>query len=386
MSGIGGAMVSRKTKMVPLLFLIGCSTLPVVKEVPRAKEAAATALVIKNVAGDSEEGFSGDGEHATEARLRSPRGITVDARGNLYIADSGNNVVRKVDALTGIITTIAGTGERGFCGDEGPAIGACLSFPRSLAFDGDGNLYIADTGNARIRRVDAVTGIITTVAGTGIKGFGGDGGPALKAVLSVPSSVAVDPGGNIYIADSQNSRIRKVERGKGTMTTVNGHPVFGNNGSETRLQGSRVLGNPVGIAIDKKGHMYIADSALNQVKKVEIATERTTVVAGNGANDFGGDGGPAPQASLASPSAVALDQEGNLYIADSGNNRIRRVDAVTGIITTVAGPSVSDSFGGRGPAIAVALEFPAGIAIDHRGQIFVVEPTNNRVRKIAGVH
>ena len=282
---------------------------------------------ITTVAGSGEPGFGGDGGPATEASLVIPYGVATDGAGNLYIADTYNNRIRKVDSA-GTITTIVGSRERGFGGDGGPADRARLYHPHGVATDGAGNLYIADPGNERIRKVDSA-GVITTIAGDGTKGFSGDGGPAVEAQLNFPSGVAVDGAGNLYIADTGNRRIRKVDA-TGTITTVagSGEPGFsGDGGPAVEAQ----LAFPTGVALDGAGNLYIVDSVNHRIRKVDSAGTITTV-AGTGESGFSGDGGPASEAQLSRPFGVAVDGAGNLYIADTGNRRIRKVDS-TGTIT-----------------------------------------------------
>jgi len=294
------------------------------------------AETISTVAGDATQscGYSGDGGPANAAQLNNPAGVAVDGAGNLYIADTDNNLIRKVSA-NGIISTVAGNGvpdpgllgygNSGYSGDGGPATAATMNWPTGVAVDGAGNLYIADSGNNVIRKVSHDTGKISTVAGNGVSGFSGDGGRATSASLWSPDSVAVSSAGTLYIADTGNNRVRKVSAG-GRISTVagNGDSVFlgrGGNGGPAR---SAVLSNPVGVALDSAGNFYISDSANGRILKVNPAGTISTV-AGNGNSGYSGNGGPAGRAQLNGPEDVTLDSAGNLYIADSANNVVREV-------------------------------------------------------------
>ena len=329
---------------------------------------------ITTIAGTGERRFGGDGGPAIQAQLDEPTGVVVDGAGNLYIADLANHRIRKVDS-TGTITTIAGTGERGFGGDGGPATQARLNYPYGVAVDGAGNLYIADLANHRIRKVDS-TGTITTFAGTGERGFGGDGGPAIQAQLDAPSGVAVDEAGNLYIADWSNARIRKVD-GTGAITTIAGtgeRGFGGDGGPATQAQ----LDDPTGVAVDGAGNLYIADQYNHRIRRVD-STGTITTIAGTGELGFGGDGGPAIQAQLDYPTGVAVDGAGNLYIADQYNHRIRRVDS-TGTITTIAGTGELGFGGDGGPAIQAQLDYPTGVAVDGAGNLYIADASNHRIR------
>ena len=365
--------------------------------------------IITTVAGTERGGFSGDGGPATSAQLNFPVAIALEASGNLFIADRDNHRIRKVTVGTGLITTVAGTGTQGFSGDQGSSTNAQLNRPEGIAVDADGNLYIADTGNHRIRRVAAGTGRITTEAGTGTAGVAGDGGSGTAAQLSFPSGLAIDAGGNLYIAERLNDRIRKVRAGTGTMTTVAGPGVFdfsmedggpvGDGGPATAAR----LALPSGVAVDASGNLFIADRDNFRIRKVGARTGLITTAAGKGAvrfvngfgiGGFGGDGGPATSALLSQPSGVGLDSSGNLFIADTANNRIRKVEAGTGIITTVAGMGATNILvntnapglgldGDGGPATSAAINHPVAVAFDGNGNLFIAAPASLRIRRVA---
>ena len=326
---------------------------------------------ITTVAGTGE---FGDGGPATQAQLIYPDDVAVDGLGNVYIADRNNHRIRKVDS-TGTITTIAGTGERGFGGDGGPATQAQLANPGGVAVDGLGNVYISDSLNQRIRKVDP-SGIISTIAGTGERGFGGDGGPAAAARLYNPHGVTIDSGGSLYISDWGNHRIRRVDP-SGTISTIAGtgeRGFGGDGGPATAAQ----LSYPNGVALDSGGNVYIADISNHRIRKVDLSGIISTF-AGTGERGFGGDGGPAVEAQLYSPYGVATDVAGSLYIADFGNHRIRRVDP-SGTITTIAGTGERGFGGDGGPATQAQLANPRGIAVGGGGNVYIAGWFNRRIR------
>jgi hypothetical protein len=310
--------------------------------------------------------------------------VAVDAAGNLFIADASNHRVRRVDAASGIITTVAGGVSLVFpdIGDGGPATSARLRLLSGVAVDAVGNLFIADRNHQRIRRVDASTGIITTVAGTGFRGFSGDGFPATSASLGDPSGVAVDAFGNLFIADERNHRIRRVDAASGIITTVAGNGIRGFSG-DGGLATSASLRNPFDVALDAAGNLFIADASNHRIRRVDAASGIITTVAGGGFSVFPdiGDGGPATSASLAFPTGVAVDAAGNLFIADNSNQRIRRV-APSGVITTVAGDGSFGFSGDGGPATQASLAGPRGVAVDSAGSLFIADERNHRIRRV----
>ncbi len=336
----------------------------------------ASSGVISTVAGTGVRGYGGDGGLGTAARLNSPEELVTDSEGNLYIGDYWNHRVRKVNR-DGVITTFAGTGERGFGGDGGLAVSAQLDGPGGITMDASGNLYVADKNNHRIRKIDRA-GVITTVAGNGVQGFDGDGGPAVSAPLSSPGSVAMDPGGSLYVADWGNRRVRKVSP-DGTITTMAGSGASGFSG-EGGPATAAALDGPSGLAVDAAGNLYIADYSNQRIRKVDGVGAITTI-AGNGTVGFAGDGEAALLASLAYPCQVAVDAAGNLYLTDRDNHRIRKV-APGGIITTVAGNGSPGSTGDAGLGTSAQLDSPMGVTVDAQGSLFIGEGGGNRIRKV----
>ncbi|HEV8628193.1 MAG TPA: NHL repeat-containing protein [Acidimicrobiia bacterium] len=348
------------------------------------------AAVITTVAGNGQPGYSGDGGPAATARLNEPRMMTVDGNGAMYIADTFNHVIRKVDP-SGVISTFAGfypgptpaTEENcpsGFGGDGGPARLASLRCPHSVIVGPDGAVIIADSGNQRIRRVD-INGVITTVAGTGESGFSGDGGPATAARLKDPKGLALAHDGSVLIADSLNNRIRRVD-GYGVITTIAGTGAetdSGDGGPATAAS----LTRPRTLAVTADGSILVAEPWANRIRRIDPQGIISTV-AGSGAAGFAGDGGAAAQAMLHTPRGVGADEAGNVYIADSLNNRIRRVDT-NGVITTIAGDGRRAFAGDGGPAASAPLAGPRAVTVTASGDLYVADTYNFRIRRIAGV-
>lgn len=332
---------------------------------------------ITTVAGDGGFTFTGDGVPATTTSVSNPRGIAVDGEGNLYIADIADDRIRRVDAL-GIITTVAGTGTGGFAGDGGPATAAQLSFPNAVAFAPGGGYYIADRLNHRIRFVDAA-GTISTVAGDGNATFAGDGGPATSASLRHPIGVATDPAGNLFIAEYFSHRVRRVTPA-GTISTVAGDGTngFGGDGGAATAAS---LSYPGAVIVDASGNLVIADEGNSRIRRIDAQTGSITTIAGDGVERYAGDGGPATAASLYYPHGLALDAAGNLYVAEIFNHVVRKITP-GGTISTIAGDGGQQFSGDDGPATAASFSEPYGVAVDVAGTIFIADSGNSRIRRV----
>ena len=357
--------------------------------VPPTASATATPTgtyrpgVITTVAGSGIAGFGGDGGPATSATLNGPAGLIFDRNGDLLITDYNNHRVRRVAAGTGLITTLAGTGSAGFSGDGGPATSASLYHPTGLAVDGSGNVVVAELANHRVRLVAVGTRFIATLAGTDENGYSGDGGPATSARLNHPRDLAFDSNGNLLIADTHNHRIRRVAAGTGLITTLAGTGVgsfVGDGGSST----SAGLFYPHGLAVDDIDNVFIADTASHRIRKVAADTGVITTLAGTGVGVFGGDDGPATSAGLYAPYGLVVGANGDVLISDRLNHRIRRVAAGTSTITTLAGTGAGGFSGDGGPATNSALFSIVGLAIDHsRNSVLIADYDNHRVRMFA---
>jgi acetyl esterase/lipase/sugar lactone lactonase YvrE len=328
----------------------------------------------------SSMGAPGDGGPAVDAALVAPEGVVVDYRGNVFVAERGAHRVRRVDGATGIITTVAGTGETGYGGDEGPAVDALLNTPSDLAVDAAGNLYIADAGNHRIRRVDTATGRITTVAGTGEAGFSGDGELATRASLRSPFGVAVGSDEDLYIADTDNQRVRRIDAVTGRISTVAGNGVwdFGGDGGSA-LEAS--LARPHRIAVGPGGDVYIADSFNHRIRVVSSSDGTIRTIAGIGTMGSRGDGGPALEAAMTYFGGMVLKGD-RLVFTDLAFHRLRSIDLENGIITTVAGTGQWGFSGDGGPALKARLHLPGAIALAPDGDLVFTDMWNGRVRRI----
>ena len=337
---------------------------------------------ITTFAGTGATGSTGDGGAATSATLSGPAGIVIAGNGDVYFTDTNNNVIRKVSAATGIITTIAGNGSSGFSGDGGPATGAGLKSVEDIFLTPNGDLYIADTGHNRVRKVTAATGIITTIAGSGSPGSSGDGGLATAAKLTTPDGVVVAANGDFYIDDRGNNRVRKVTALTGIITAYAGTGTAGYSGDGAAAILAK-LNLPQGISLAGNGDLYIADTGNNVIRKVSALTGVITTYAGTGTAGSTGDGGAATSARLNGPKALTLNAAGDLYITDTANNKVRLVTAA-GIITTIAGTGTAGSAGDGGSPTSAQLNGPAGIAVSSTGVYYISDTNNNKIRKVSG--
>lgn len=336
--------------------------------------------VITTFAGNgTSSGLPGDGGPATAASINGANGGIFDKDGNYYVCDVLGQRVRKITP-SGIISTVAGNGISGFSGDGGPATAAQLSSPTKVLLDTFGNLYIDDNNNFRIRKVDGATTIITTIAGTGVSGYNGDSIPAISAQLGGVEDICFDRVGNLYLSDQVNNRVRKID-GSGTISTIAGHGGFSATGSGDGGPATAATFNWLaGIAIDDTGNVYVADFNGAKIRKVNLSGIITTI-AGNGVYTYAGDNIPATAAQF-NPLRITFNQSKNLVIADKYNKRILEIDE-SGIIHSIAGNGFSGYSGDGGPATAASLDFPAGVVYDTCDNLYIAESTNRRVRKVS---
>ena len=373
--------LTRRNRRVPFVLFV-------LLALAEASFAQSRGTLITIAGGGDREG---ENISATELALSVPLGAATDADGHVYIADTGTNRIRRVDAVTGQVTTLAGIGEAGFTGDGGPAGEARLNRPQGIAIDDAGNVYIGDTGNRRIRRVDAATGVITTIAGSGEFGFDGDGGPGASAVFGEIVALTMGPRGGLYIADGLdgqargNNRVRRIDLASGVITTLAGDGDFSFGGDDGPAVEAGLTVEDV--AVDASGNVFIADFNNYRIRRVDGETGIISTVAGRGpvfggGGAFSGDGGPAAEARLDLPGGVAVGPDGALYISDTGNNRVRAVDPGTGNIFTLAGTGNFGSAGDGGPAPLADLREPSRVVLDPDGNLIVVDTGNSRIRRL----
>jgi hypothetical protein len=337
------------------------------------------AQIIKTIAGNGVSGFSGDGGQATAAQISGPNGV-IDASGNLYIADYGNNRVRKINS-SGVMSTLAGNGIGSYSGDGGQATAAEVSGPTGVAVDATGNVYIADENNSRIREVNT-SGIISTIAGNGTASYSGDGGQGTAAEINRAFGVAIDAAGNVFIADWYNYRIRKVNT-SGIISTIAGNGIAGFSG-DGGVATAAELSSAAGLSVDASENIYVSDFSNNRVRLINSSGIISTY-AGNGVTGFSGDGGPATAAAINGPTGAAIDNWGNLYIADRNNNRVRSVNS-SGVITTLVGNGINGFSGDGGPSTAAEMSNTNGVAVDASGNVYVSDTYNNyRIREVTNI-
>jgi sugar lactone lactonase YvrE len=330
--------------------------------------------IITTAVGTGEKGFAGDGGPAEKALLNGPFDACFDRAGNLYFSDTFNNRIRRVDAASGTITTVAGNEEKGYAGDGGPAIGAALNEPYGVVVDRAGNLYIADRLNRRVRRIDGASGVIATLAGTGAAVYSGDGGPAAQAGLAEPNGLAFSPDEKLlYITDVADNRVRVVDLAAGTGAAE--HSGDGGPAAKAGTFGARA----VKVAAD--GTVYILERQGSSLRAVDPKTGIIATIAGTTARGYAGDGGPALAAVFDAPKEMAVDRDGSLLIVDTENHAIRRIDRRTGIVTNLAGGRQGPG-GDGGPAELAGLDRPHGAVVGPDGAIYIGDTNNHRVRKV----
>ena len=339
---------------------------------------------IKTIAGLGAQSFgnTGDGGLATLATLGWITALSVDQLNNVYITDGASNTVRLISAATGFISTVAGNGTNGDSGDGGMAKSAQLNIPLSITVDVDGNVIFIDAGNNVVRVVSFADGKISSIIGTRGQGYAGNNGPATAALLFNPYSIAADHSGNLYLAELGNHVIRMISKSSGKITSLAGqgpsHPGYsGDNGLAT----SATLNSPHGVAVDAEGTIYISDSGNNVIRKIKNGI--ITTIAGTGVKGYSGDGANALVATFYSLSGIAVDAAGNVYVADTGNNVIRKIDTASGVISTVAGNGVVGYTGDGGAATSAKLSGPLGVAVDSNGNIFIADTGNSAIRVVS---
>lgn len=351
-----------------------------------ASSVGAGTKLIETFAGTGHAGYGGDGYPANIARLNQPFHCELDGKGNLYIAEAFNHCIRKVNLKTGIITTVAGCGKKGYTGDGGLATQATMNEPYAVVVDPQDNLYIVDRLNAVIRKVDGKTGTISTIAGTGKKGYSGDGGPGTQAMMKEPNDCFLDGKGGLLIADVGDWRIRRLDLQSGTMTTFAGvgrpgkgkidRATIGDGGPAAKaiIVGARA------VCMDAKGNTYICEREGNSIRKVDSQGIITTI---GGTGERGGieSGNDAKYAVFNGPKGIRCDKDGNIFVVDTENHSIRRIDAKTNIVTTVAGGR-KGAGGDGGPATQAGMDRPHGCIIDSHGNIYIADSNNHRVRKV----
>jgi DNA-binding beta-propeller fold protein YncE len=336
--------------------------------------------IISTVAGTGAQGYAGDGGAATQALLNNPFDLAFDPHGNLCFSDTFNHCIRRIDARSGVITTIAGTAERGFAGDGGPATRAVMNEPYGIVIDRAGNIYVADRLNRRVRRIDGVTGVITTLAGDGSGRFSGDGGPSIQAGLAEPNGLALDRDHRrLFIADVADHRVRVIDLTSGVITTFAGTGNGGHAGDGGPAASADIFGARA-VALAPDGALYILERQGSSLRRVRDGVIET--VAGTGARGYGGDGHDARQAVFNAPKEIAVDPAGNVFIVDTENHAIRLIDAQSWIVATIAGSGAAGPGGDGGPATHAGLARPHGAVVGPDATVYIGDSENHRVRRL----
>jgi streptogramin lyase len=344
-----------------------------------ASAALLPAATTRTIAGTGVKGSAGDGGPATAAQVNNPFGVIRGPDGNIWFCEYGGQNVRTITA-DGKIRTVVGTGATGYTGDGGPALAATLNLPHEIRFDRAGNLFIVDMQNHAVRRVDAKTQVITTVAGNGTRGYSGDGGPATAAQLNQPHSIQFDPAGDLYICDIRNNVIRKVTMKTGIISAFAGTGRPGATPDGAPIAGTP-LREPRTLDFDARGDLWLATRAGNQVFRFDLKAGKIHHVAGTGATGNSGDGGPAKLATLNGPKGLTIGHDGRVYLVDTENHTIRVYHPTTDQITTLAGTG-KPADGPDGDPLACALNRPHGIWVDPDGTVFIGDSENHRVRMV----
>ncbi|MFN8637556.1 MAG: hypothetical protein U0893_27195 [Chloroflexota bacterium] len=326
---------------------------------------------VSTVVGTGAAGYS-------DSQIENPFGVAIGPDGTLYFCDLGNSRIRRLDLGTKQMTTLAGNGVKGYAGDGGPATDAAMNMPHELCFDPDGNIYVVERDSQAVRKIDRASGTISTVAGTGEPGFSGDGGPATQAQLEQPHSIAFDGQGDLLICDIRNHRIRRLNVSTGVIDTY-----AGTGDREPTPDGAPLAGTPLNgprtIVVGTDGSLYLALREGNAIYRIDPAGQRIYHLAGTGQQGYSGDDGPAREATLAGPKGLAYDPNGILYVADTENHAIRAIDLDTGIISTVLGTGER----GDGPEtspLACKLSRPHGLWVDAQGRLYVADSEAHRIR------
>jgi DNA-binding beta-propeller fold protein YncE len=338
--------------------------------------------LIFTVVGTGHASYSGDADTARRAELNQPFDVTLDRQGSLYFSDAYNHCVRRVERDRGTITTVAGSGQAGYSGDGGAATRAQLNSPYGIALDVANNLYIVDRLNACIRRVEAATGIIQTIAGTGQPGYAGDGGPAPQAQLREPNDIVLDRHGRAFIADVQDHRVRVIDLASRIISTFAGTGEAGSSGDGGPASRATLLG-PRALAFGPTGDLYICLRNDHKVRQVDMRTGIIQTVAGTGERGYTGDHGSALQATFNGPKEIAVDSQGNIVLVDTENHCLRRIEAASGLVTTIAGTGEPGDSGDGGPATEARLKRPHGACVDEVGNIYIGDSENHRVRFVS---